>query len=278
MAQPISSPIKLVALDLDGTIVNEDLKISERTQKLLQHVITQTDTKVVIATGRMFLSALPFARQLTVKEPLVAYQGAMIRHLSDGHQMHYHNPIPMPLAQTLMQFLLEREFHINLYMEDELWTSHTNSFATYYATTAGVTPIFTENLMDAMTQPPTKLMVIDDFRVDGLLDELNTHFHGRLTYCRSRSNFCEMIDASCSKWKALEYLIGDWDIKPEEVMAIGDQGNDVSMLQGAGIGVAMGNAPDEVKALANYVTLSVDEDGAAEAIEKFVLNNQTVPV
>ena len=87
-----------------------------------------------------------------------------------------------------------------------------------------------------------KIMVIDDHRVDILLDHLGRHFVGRLSFCRSRTNFCEIIDVSASKWNALKALADDWGIQPDEIMAIGDQGNDLSMIEHAGVGVAATNA------------------------------------
>ncbi|MEB3285906.1 MAG: Cof-type HAD-IIB family hydrolase [Vampirovibrionales bacterium] len=270
------SPIKVVALDLDGTIVNESLTISERTQKLLKHLITQGDVKVVIATGRMFFSAVPFAQSLGVTEPLITYQGAMIRNLDADYSLRYHNPIKLATAETLLKFLLEQKFDINLYVNDHLWTTHDNAHATFYARTSGIEPKKTNDLLSVMSDAPTKIMVIDNHRVSELLVELERQFAGQLSYCRSRSNFCEMIDVDSSKWNAIQHLLNIWHIKPEEVMAIGDQGNDLSMIKGAGIGVAMGNAPDEVKAFANYVTGPIEEDGVAEAIEQFVLGDMPI--
>jgi Cof subfamily protein (haloacid dehalogenase superfamily) len=263
--------IKLVALDLDGTIVNDQLKISPKVLTLLSHLITKTDVRVVIATGRMFMSALPFARQIGIVEPLVTYQGAMVRDIDNGQNIRFHAPIPMNLAQEVMKTLIEEKYHINLYMDDNLWTHPTNQHAGFYSKAAGVEPIFHDDLLGCMTVDPTKIMVIDNDRLDILLEYLGTHFMNRLSFCRSRSNFCEIIDVSASKWNALKALADEWGILPEEIMAIGDQGNDLSMIQHAGIGVAMGNAPDEVKQYANFVAPTIAEDGAAEAIEKFVL-------
>lgn len=270
--------IKLVALDLDGTIVNDHLKISPRVLKLLGHLITQTDVRVVIATGRMFLSALPFARQIGIVEPLVTYQGAMVRDITEGHALRFHAPIKMELAREVLQTLIEEKYHINLYMDDNLWTHPSNHFAPYYSRAAGVEPIFHEDLLGCMTVDPTKIMVIDDTRLDTLLEYLDGHFMGRLSFCRSRTNFCEIIDVSASKWNALKSLAEEWGIQPEEIMAIGDQGNDLSMIEHAGIGVAMGNAPDYVKSHANFVAPTIDQDGAVEAIERFVLGNLPLKV
>lgn len=270
--------IKLVALDLDGTLVNDQLKISPKVLKVLNHLITQTDVRVVIATGRMFLSALPFAREIGIVEPVVTYQGAMVRDITDGHALRFHAPIAMPLAREVLKPLIEDKYHINLYMNDQLWTHPSNHHANFYRRASGVEPIFNDDLMSCLTEAPTKIMVIDDERLDTLLAYLDTHFAGRLSYCRSRSNFCEIIDVSASKWNAVKALADEWGIKPDEILACGDQGNDLSMIEHAGIGVAMGNAPDYVKEKANYITTTIHEDGAAEAIEKFVLGSLPLKV
>jgi Cof subfamily protein (haloacid dehalogenase superfamily) len=265
--------IKLVALDLDGTIVHDGLGIAPRVLKILTHLITQTDVRVVIATGRMFFSALPFAKQIGIKEPLVTYQGAMIRDIIDGHKIHFHSPIPLTVAREVLGMLVEDRYDVNLYLDDQMWTHPNNRFASLYMKTAGITPNYHDDLLVRLDQAPTKMMVIDDDRLDHLLDYLGKTYHDRLSFCRSRSNFCEIIDVSASKWNALNSLAQQWGILPEEIMAIGDQSNDLSMIQHAGIGVAMGNAPDIVKAQANFIAPPIDQDGAAEAIERFVLGN-----
>lgn len=265
--------IKLVALDLDGTVVSDQLKISSKVLSLLSHLILNTDVRVVIATGRMFLSALPFATQIGICEPLIAYQGAMVREIATGHALRFHAPIPLPLAHEVMETLVEDKYHINLYMDDSLWTHPDNHHTTFYTQASGVKPIFHQDLRGCMTIAPTKIMVIDDDRLNVLLEYLTTHFQNRLSFCRSRTNFCEIIDVSASKWNALKALADEWGILPEEIMAIGDQGNDLSMIEHAGVGVAMGNAPDYVKEKANFVTSTIDRDGVAEAIERFVMGN-----
>ncbi|HEY9744812.1 MAG TPA: Cof-type HAD-IIB family hydrolase [Oculatellaceae cyanobacterium] len=268
--------IKLVALDLDGTIVNEHLKISSRVLSTLKHLITQTDVRVVIATGRMFPSALPFAREIGIREPIITYQGAMIRDLGDGHALRFHSPIQLGLAREIMQSLVAENYHVNLYMHDRIWTRPNSRYTDFYTKTSGVEPIFHDDLLDCLTTDPTKIMVIDDDRVDLLLQDLSRNYTGKLTFCRSRSNFCEIIDVAASKWNALKALADEWGIRPEEIMAIGDQGNDLSMITQAGVGVAMGNAPDDVKCCADYVAPPIDQDGAAEAIERFVLDGKAL--
>jgi len=264
--------IKLIALDLDGTIVQENLQISRRVQDVIHHVQRQTDVRVVIATGRMFYSALPFARTLKTPLPIVAYQGAMIREQDAPQTVHLHTPVNLDIARELTEILLHDNYHVNLYMNDRVWTRRSNVFSEFYARTSGVSPVFRDNLLACLTEAPTKIMVIDDERIEHLLGYLDAHYAGRLSFCRSRSNFCEIIDVSVSKWNALQVLAQSWGIQPSEIMAIGDQSNDLSMISQAGLGVAMGNAPDHVKKAARFVTGSIEEDGVASAIEQFVLD------
>ncbi len=268
--------IKLVAVDLDGTVVNESLQIAPRVREALNHLVTQTDVRVVIATGRMFYSALPFAEQIGIVDPLIAYQGAMVRQLNEARTLVSHTPIAMPLATELLERLLSQNFDVNLYMNDQMWTNPGNKHVEFYRRTSLIQPQYTDDLMASLTTAPTKLMVIDDERLDGLLEFLSEHYATRLSFCRSRSNFCEIIDFAASKWNALNGLAQQWGIQPDEIMAIGDQGNDLSMIEGAGIGVAMASAPDYVKAVANFVTTSIEEDGVANAIDRFVLGKQSV--
>lgn len=267
-----TKPVKAIALDLDGTIVDENLQISQRTLDVLKHLINDTDVRVVIATGRMFPSAIPFAQRVGVTTPLVTYQGAMVRDLDNGKNIHFHQPLDLKLAEHVLHYLLDNKYFVNLYMNDELWTNNDNRYTAYYTKASGITPILVEDLRTALTTAPTKLMVIDDERVPTLLGDLQALYGEQFGYCRSRSNFCEIIHPAASKWNALKILIDQWGIEADEVMAVGDQGNDISMISGAGLGVAMGGAPEDVVAVANYVTGSIEEDGVVQAIEKFVLN------
>jgi Cof subfamily protein (haloacid dehalogenase superfamily) len=262
-------PVQLIALDLDGTLVHHDLSISSRTRAVLKEVVDTTDIRVMLATGRMSLSAIRFAKELGLREPVAAYQGAMIRDLD--HTVVAHTPIALPMAQQVLALLTEMKVHINVYIDDALYVAPDNPYIAFYSKLGGTVPTLVDDLTQCLTQAPTKLLVIDETRVDTVLSEVERHFPGLLAPCKSRYNFCEIIDANASKWAAVSFMAARWGIDPQHVMAIGDQGNDVSMIRGAGIGVAMGNAPVEVQAEADFVTLTLEEDGAAHAIERFAL-------
>ncbi len=268
--------IKLVALDLDGTIVNERLEISEATIAMLQRVQREKGVKVIIATGRMFPSTLPFARTMGLLDPVISYQGAMIRDVSAqlenvlDHPILFHQAIDPDVSRRIIDFIQEHKLHANLYVNDNLFTTMLNPHSIYYKNISGVVPQEALDLHAVHTAPPSKMMIIDDHRCDEIVEALNRDYSLHISVCKSRYNFIEIVHSSVSKWQAISNLIDQWDIRPEEVMAIGDQENDLPMITGAGVGVAMGNAPEHVKAMANYVTDSVDNDGAARAIEKFV--------
>ncbi|MGE0200561.1 MAG: Cof-type HAD-IIB family hydrolase [Candidatus Melainabacteria bacterium] len=262
---------RLVALDLDGTIVDERLTISPQTLGALQHLITRSDIRVVIATGRMHPSATRFARQVGVTTPIITYQGAMVKEALPDSEPIFHQPIPLPLAQELVDYLLDEHLSVNIYMDDVLWTNPNNAYYMEYAKTAGIEPHLTDDLRGKLTVAPTKILIIDDTRVNTLRDDIRDRFGDQLGSCRSRYNFCEVNHPDVSKWAGLTFLMKDWGIAPAEVIAIGDQGNDISMLSGAGIGVAMGNAPEDVKAVADFITRPIEEDGVVHALRHFGL-------
>lgn len=264
-------PIQLLALDLDGTIVNEQLHISDRVKACLED-LDKRGVKVVIATGRMFLSTIAFANQLGLRNPVISYQGAVIRDLSTpqdtpaAYPVLYRQTIDQAVAKQVLAFVAENNLHANLYVEDTLYTTQYNPYSAYYQSIAGVTPQPVDSLEAALAAPPYKIMIIDQ-QAPEIVRTLMAQFPGQLSVCLSRPDFCEVVHADVSKWQAISWLMDRWNIPQSAVMAVGDHENDMSMIAGAGIGVAMGNAPDNVKALARFVTGTVDEDGVVQAVE-----------
>jgi Cof subfamily protein (haloacid dehalogenase superfamily) len=269
----VTPPIKLLAIDLDGTVVNHQLQVSPAVIEAIAKAKKDHGVRVMIATGRTYHSALPFASQLGITEPLVAYQGALLRELPEqGGATLRHCPIPLPLAQEVLAMLQAHQFHVNVYVNDQLFVERDNPYAKDYGRLAGFPPTLVDDLMAQLTSAPSKLMAIDHDRMDWLLSTLHQHYATRLNICTSRINFCEIIDKQASKWDAVWSLAQQWGFNQTEIMAIGDQQNDLSMLTQAGLGVAMGNAPLTVKHQAKAITGSIDEDGVALAIERFILS------
>jgi Cof subfamily protein (haloacid dehalogenase superfamily) len=163
--------------------------------------------------------------------------------------------------------------NLNVYVHDVLYTTASQEISGWYANLARVRPKRVSDIKHHTTSAPTKMVIIDtsedaQSRIDAVKDIAAT-IPG-LSWCESRSGLLEIMHEHASKWAAVKQIAERYDIAPEQVMAIGDHENDLSMITQAGIGVAMGNGPAHVRAQAPYVTGSVHEDGVAQALERFV--------
>jgi Cof subfamily protein (haloacid dehalogenase superfamily) len=267
-------PIRMVALDLDGTLVNDALAISSRVQAVINALVATTDIRVVIATGRMFSSSVHFAQTLGVHEPIIAYQGAIIRSQAAGTPTLFHQPVSIPISQALVTwFQRQPNCFLNVYQHDDIYTTPTNEFARDYARLSGIEPIYVDNLVDVVSQQPvSKFLGIFQGDIHPILADLDSDFGHDIHYCQSRSNFLEMIHRDVSKWTAVKHLADSWGIDAANILTVGDQENDLQMLANAGVGVAMGNAPAHVTAVAALQTASITDDGAALVLEHVLAN------
>lgn len=265
--------IKLVAIDLDDTLLGTDLSISEHCLEVIRS-IQEKGVLVTLATGRMYSSALPYARQLNMDIPIITYQGALVKNSLSGEILYY-RPVPEALAIKIMQFFEEYKVHYQAYFGDRLCMKSLTDEGKYYANLAGIEPVIIEDLIDtARSQETFKILsVTEDY---GLLLEMEMELkkiYGReLNITRSKPFFLEAMNNLANKGDALQVVARHYNIDRKEVLAIGDSYNDLEMIEWAGIGVAMGNARDTVKEAADYVTYSNEEEGVAEALRKFVLN------
>lgn len=264
---------RLLALDLDDTLLNEEFRISAENRQAVREA-AESGVLVTLATGRMYRSALPFARELGIDLPLITYHGALVRMAGEGETL-YHRPIPLSIAREVVTFSAKRDFHVNAYIDDELFVAEENEFSRYYQTIARVKVTAVGDLARFLEVPPTKLTVINrDGRLDGLREELSRNFDGLLAINISRPHFLEITDRLATKGRALKYLAELHQIPREQVAAVGDSFNDIDMLLYAGIGVAVANAREEVRAVADYITASNVEHGVAQFIRKFLFGGK----
>lgn len=261
--------IKLVALDLDDTLLRTDLTISPRAKKAIKEAVEQ-GTLVTLATGRMYASALPYAQDLGLDLPLITYQGALVKY-ADGRVVHQ-QPLELKHAKALLKRLREYSFQINVYINDELYIEEESPELERYARVCKVPYHVVPNLVEAIKTEPSKILVIGDAdKLDDLYKELTGDFRDIVHITKSKSFFLEFAHPLATKGRALHSLATSLGFTAEEVMAVGDSQNDLDMIKYAGLGVAMGNAVPQIKELARYITCKNDDDGVAEAIEKFVL-------
>lgn len=262
--------IKLLITDIDGTVVDENCHYTE-TIKNYFHELSNRGIKVVLATGRMFDGADGVRRDLELDTPVVCYQGAMVR---SGDNILYQCPVPVDIAEEIIKISREKGFHLNLYNNDVLIVEDDNKKIMYEYTNGRHTTYQTVNSFDEVhLENVSKLLAIiyEEKELLALRDEMQERFKGVLAVVRSHKYYLEFTNINATKGSALEFLKEYWGIKKEEVMASGDQDNDYEMLKGAGLKIAMGNASEKLKQIADYICPTIKEDGLSRAIEKFIL-------
>jgi len=269
--------IKLLVLDIDGTIAGKSNEVRQPVLEAIKAVQSQ-GVSVAIATGRMYRSALRFHTKVGSTLPLIAYQGAWIQDPATGIR-HHHQPVPTPIAAELLDYLehpeIKSRISVHFYINDQLYVREVIDDTKDYAERSGIIPQAVGDLRQTLGEAPTKILALseDTQLIDELLVKVRQLYHPEELYLtKSVSTFFEMAHPLVNKGTAVNYLAQEiLKIKPEEVMTIGDNFNDLEMLQYAGVGVAMGDAPEAVKTVAQWVAPSVEEDGVAVAIDRFIL-------
>lgn len=272
-----ATDIKLLVVDIDGTIAGSSNNIS----KAVKQAITAASCRgieVALATGRMYRSALRFHEEIGSCLPLVAYQGAWIQDPAT-QKIHSHLPVGREIAGKLLDYFEQPQLRsllsVHFYINDNLYVRELTTETEIYAQRSGITPIPVGDLRDCLSDEPTKVLALcDDTEViDQLLGNLRRQYTpAELYLTKSVATFFEATNPFVNKGVGVRYLAELLGLEPNNVMTIGDNFNDVEMLEYAAIGVAMGNAPAEVKAISQWVAPNVEEDGAAVAIEKFLLS------
>ncbi|MEH1799770.1 MAG: Cof-type HAD-IIB family hydrolase [Nostoc sp.] len=275
--QAAAKDIQLLVLDIDGTIAGHSNTISEPVKQAI-FAAQARGIQVAIATGRMYRSALRFHQDIGSTLPLMAYQGAWIQD-PNTQKIHRHWVVSREIAHQLIDYFEQPELRsllsVHFYINDQLYVRELTRETQIYAERSGVIPIPVGDLRQALTNEPTKILALsDDIDViDKLLGNLRRQYTpAELYLTTSVATFFEATNASVNKGTAVRYLAEELlGLELANVMAIGDNFNDLEMLEYAGLGVAMGNAPSGVQAIAQWVAPSVEENGAAVAIEKFLL-------
>ena len=262
---------KLLALDLDGTLMSHDILISPRVKRAIRRAMDK-GIIVSLASGRPFASMLPHVEDLGVSGPVIGYQGCEIM-LPETREVIYRASIPLPDARALLDFAQSRDLDVTVYVDDHIYLREFRHPQEFYDKWFGLPCILVDDLVTGVRQEPTKVIFIGEGPDnDRLMPELQRRFGSSLGIVRSHTFFMEGMPLGVSKGTALECVAVRLEIPQEQTLAIGDAGNDIEMIAWAGLGVAMGNAHEDVKAVADFIAPSVEEDGAAVAIETFCLD------
>ncbi len=263
--------IKMVVLDIDGTILGKTFKISERTKKCFDRLM-KSGVKIVLATGRMYYATIHIAKELNLHDPIITYQGAYIREIIGKNNVLRDVSVPADIAKEVIKTIKRNNIHINIYANDTLFVENDGDIIKHYCVDRKIPYKVVSDLLALDYPSYHKVLAIDNDtqKITDLIELLQEKFSDKLHITRSTPHYCEVSNLCATKGDCVAFLAQKWGIKKEEIIAIGDQENDIEMLLAAGIKVAMGNATQRLKDIADFVTLDVEKDGACYAIEKFV--------
>jgi 5-amino-6-(5-phospho-D-ribitylamino)uracil phosphatase len=277
---PAGMRYRMLVVDVDGTLIGRDRHVSPRVRAAVRAAL-DAGALVTLATGRWFRSAQPVAAELGLELPIILHNGALVKDSLTGEVLdHCHLPLPMARAAIglierhgLQPIVYENAFGGELMVAgpSELDSPST---ARYLATKEVALRRARRGEL-ALVDDPLELVVVDTAqRAEPLLLELARGPWRTVTSMSTlvpEARFVEILSPDCSKTNAIRHLAGRWGVDLAEVVAVGDNFNDLDMIEAAGLGVAMGNAPPEVRARADWVAPPVEQDGLALAIERFVL-------
>lgn len=269
--QPIH---RLLACDLDGTLMGDDITIPLR----VRHALAAVQARGIfatLATGRGFVEVLPFAHLLGIKIPIICYQGGLIKHPLTGERL-YRATLARDSVLNVIELANARDWHLLVYVDDAVFLKEFRHTRSFYHDLLGLNIHRVDDLAGAIdgnsSNPDKFLLVGDQTESDRIYSELTSRFGRHIQIVRSHAFFVEGNPLGVNKGDALKRLSEYLGVPRAQVMAIGDQDNDVPMLRWAGLGVAMRNGSNAARAAADWVAPPLSADGAAVAIEHFLLS------
>lgn len=267
---------KLLVLDLDGTLTNSKKEITRHTKETLIKA-QEAGLKVVLASGRPTYGVAPLANELELQKYegyILAYNGGEIIDWKTRELM-YEKQLDSDLLPYLYRCAKENDFAIVTYENEYVLTEKPDDEYVLKEALLNVMKIKkVDNFLEAVKHPITKCLIVGEPSRLALLEkEMYEKLKDRMGVFRSEPYFLELVPKGIDKAQSLSVLLEEIGMTKNEMIAIGDGFNDLSMIQYAGLGIAMENAQNVVKQAADFITLSNEEDGVAYAVEKFYLDN-----
>ncbi|NLK99236.1 MAG: sugar-phosphatase [Clostridiales bacterium] len=264
---------KLLAIDMDGTLLNEKKEISNRCKADIRK-LQEKGISVVLATGRPFDGVLPYINELELfneNDFVVVYNGALVQS-TNGKKVLIDRPLSITSYKELYKVSNELDVNIHALTETSVLTPRNNPY-THVESSINKIPVIEGNIEDIDESTNiVKVMFIDDpKKLDKIIPLIPQWVKEKYNILRSAPIFLEFLDKGVDKGVGVSLIAKELGIEAKEVICIGDAENDIAMIKYAGLGVAMANATDDAKSVADYITLSNEEDGVAHVIEKFIL-------
>ncbi|MEG2854148.1 Cof-type HAD-IIB family hydrolase [Bacteroides sp.] len=263
---------KMLVLDLDGTLTNTQKEITPRTREVLIE-LQRKGVLLVLASGRPTYGIAPLADELQMDRfggYILSYNGGEIIDWSNGTKL-YENVLPDSVVPQLYAAAAEHQVTILTYDEQYIVTEHPDD--PYVGKEAFLNKMEVRpcsNFLQEVRLPLPKCLIVGDAdRLISIEAELSLALQGEISVYRSEPYFLELVPMGIDKAQSLAVLLKEKGLSREEMVAVGDGYNDLSMIEFAGMGVAMANAQEPVKKAADYVTLSNEEEGVAAVVERF---------
>jgi Cof subfamily protein (haloacid dehalogenase superfamily) len=249
----------------------EDGRLRPRTLDALR-AAEAAGLHVIVVTGRMVQSVRRFLEPAELGEPVICYQGAVVAD-AEGNWLR-HEPIPLALAREAIAAVVAEGYGPNVYVDDQLYVSDVTEAARDYADFQHLEIHAVGDLLAWLDTPPTKLVCVGDPKaLDGVEVRMKERFGDRLYISKSLPYFLEFAAPGVTKGAGLDFLAAHMGFSSERTIAFGDGENDVELVEWAGFGVAVENAHDRVKAVADWICPSAEAEGVAQVIEALLALN-----
>ena len=269
--------IHLVAIDVDGTLLNSRNEISDITAAVLRQARREDGVHIVLATARPPRSVMPFYKLLDLDAPIITYNGALV-YDPPSNRVLLHVPVGPKLARQVVALARETfpEVLVSAEILDRWYTDHLDE--TYITQTGRVfRPDLIGPIDEWLNEPITKLLLLGPTeKIEPLGEVLAKAFRHKVIVMQTEGELLQIMHPTVSKAQALKTVAGELGVSQQQVMAIGDNANDVDMLRWAGLGVAMANAAPTALEAADAVTDHNDQDGVAKAIHMMILKGRPI--
>jgi hypothetical protein len=269
VAEKQRSRFKMAAFDMDGTLLNSEHQLSDRTIASIK-MIANAGMLVLLATGRMTSAVKKHLEKLGTPGLVVSHNGALVKDVKTG-KIYHHETVPLNVVTRLLEMLKGKETVVHFNFDDRIYLTVSNPYSDRYAQELQVSLTYAESLKE-LAGNPTTILLMDSLDVlQQILAAVHNQFEGQFDYVLApwQGNVwrLQFLAANTSKGKGVLQVGKRLGVKPEEIISFGDNYNDMEMIRHTGLGIAMGNAVPELKLAADFVTLSNQEDGVAYVLE-----------
>lgn len=266
----------MLCLDIDGTLLNSNFEITAGNRSAIRAASEKAGVMVVLVSARMPQGMYFLVDEIGISSPLISYNGALI--FDEHRRVISEDVIPVPCIERIYRELRNSGLSFNYYRGDHWFVEKESEWTKQESIITGVIPEIVPHaelmrMWTATQSGPNKILLMGEGsavqEADHVIENLGM---GEILSFPSKTTYYEIIPSSVSKTKAIQILQEKYGIHTEQILAIGDNFNDIDMLIHSGLGIAMGNAPDKVRQMANEVTETNDNDGVALAIRKHILH------